>query len=93
MDSHGAVWAVVLAQEMASSSSRPRRYLASGRKGQRQPSQHGQGAQALYSCSRTLNRLLTGWLDGLLPEPLDDVLEREREQREELRELLERWSQ
>jgi hypothetical protein len=40
-----------------------------------------------------LNRLLTGWLDGLLPEPLDDVLEREREQREELRELLERWSQ
>jgi hypothetical protein len=40
-----------------------------------------------------LNRLLESWLDGLLPEPLADVQERERAQREELRELLERRSQ
>ncbi len=50
-----------------------------------------------YECEalgqQELNRLLTGWLEGLLPEPLADVQERERAQREELRELLERRSQ
>ena len=35
-----------------------------------------------------LNRLLAGWLDGLLPEPLAGVLDRERAEREALRALL-----
>lgn len=39
---------------------------------------------------RALIALLTDWLDGLLPEPLDDVLEREQAQRDQLRDLLRR---
>ena len=35
-----------------------------------------------------LNRLLAGWLDDLLPEPLDDVLNREAAERGQLRALL-----
>jgi hypothetical protein len=37
---------------------------------------------------RQLTALLAGWLDGLLPEPLDDVLEREDAERAEARRLL-----
>jgi hypothetical protein len=36
-------------------------------------------------------RLVLAALDALLPEPLDEVLEREDEQREALREYLQAW--
>lgn len=39
---------------------------------------------------RALTALLAGWLDGLLPEPLEDVLEREEAERERLAEELRR---
>ena len=37
---------------------------------------------------RELNRLRAGWLDALLPVPLEAVLEREQAEREALRALL-----
>jgi hypothetical protein len=45
-----------------------------------------------YECEAlgqgVLNRLLAGWLDTFLPEPLADIEEREEAQREEMRALL-----
>jgi hypothetical protein len=47
-----------------------------------------------YECESlgqpTLTGMLTGWLDGLLPEPIGDVLAREPAERDELPRLLER---